>query len=111
MIEISLGRVEIPDGEMRGFTRGAARILVARVNGELAAIDDGCNHSGCSLSEGSLCEFERMKCVRCPCHGIDFEVRSGRNVTIPRICDDQAKFPIREAQGEIFVQIPEVLLR
>src|SRR5688572_4743539 len=61
------------EGDMKAFNVGDARIAVAYVNGVFHAFDDTCTHMACSLAEGDLEETT----VICPCHGSEFDVRSG----------------------------------
>jgi len=68
------GRVnEFEEGSMEAFDARGTRIAVAYVNGTFHAFDDTCTHRGCSLAEGDLEETT----VICPCHGSEFDVRSG----------------------------------
>lgn len=64
---------DIGEGDMRAFEVRGARIAVANVKGAFHAFDDTCTHMQCSLAEGELEET----IVICPCHGSEFDVRSG----------------------------------
>jgi nitrite reductase/ring-hydroxylating ferredoxin subunit len=69
-----LGRADdLEVGSMRAFDVRGVRIAVANVDGTFHAFDDTCTHVGCSLAEGDLEETT----VICPCHGSEFDVRSG----------------------------------
>jgi 3-phenylpropionate/trans-cinnamate dioxygenase ferredoxin subunit len=46
---------------------------VANVDGAFYAFGDTCTHRACSLAGGDLEETT----VVCPCHGSEFDVRSG----------------------------------
>jgi nitrite reductase/ring-hydroxylating ferredoxin subunit len=67
------GAEEIGSGGLAAFDTPAGRIAVANVGGVLHAFDDTCTHRGCSLSEGDL----DGPVVTCPCHGGEFDVRTG----------------------------------
>ena len=70
----AVGRVEdFEEGSLRAFDVRGVRIAVANVSGAFHAFDDTCTHVGCSLAEGDLEETT----VICPCHGSEFDVRSG----------------------------------
>ena len=70
----AVGRVEdLEEGGLRAFDVRGVRIAVANVDGAFHAFDDTCTHVGCSLAEGDLEETT----VICPCHGSEFDVRSG----------------------------------
>jgi nitrite reductase/ring-hydroxylating ferredoxin subunit len=64
---------DLGEGEMRAFDVGGTKIAVANVRGAFHAFDDTCTHMACSLAEGDLEEAT----VICPCHGAEFDVRSG----------------------------------
>jgi nitrite reductase/ring-hydroxylating ferredoxin subunit len=71
---VVVGRVDdLAEGGMGAFDVRGNRIAVANVNGAFHAFDDTCTHMGCSLAEGDLEETT----VICPCHGSEFDVRSG----------------------------------
>jgi nitrite reductase/ring-hydroxylating ferredoxin subunit len=71
---VVVGRADdLEEGGMRAFDVQGTRIAVAHVNGTFHAFDDTCTHMGCSLAEGDLEETT----VICPCHGSEFDVRSG----------------------------------
>jgi nitrite reductase/ring-hydroxylating ferredoxin subunit len=71
---VGVGRADdLEEGGMRAFDVQGTRIAVAHVNGAFHAFDDTCTHMGCSLAEGDLEETT----VICPCHGSEFDVRSG----------------------------------
>jgi nitrite reductase/ring-hydroxylating ferredoxin subunit len=67
------GANELGEGEMRMVEVRGTKIAVANVGGAFHAFDDICTHMGCSLAEGDLEETT----VICPCHGSEFDVRSG----------------------------------
>ena len=45
--------------------------------------------------------------VVCPCHEYCFELGTGRNVTIPRLCSDQHAFPVRVENGRVLLELEE----
>ena len=70
--DIALGtakQVEV-DGEM---------IAIFNVDGEFFAINDCCTHAQASLSEGTI----ENKTVTCPWHGAQFDLKTGKNLTMP----------------------------
>jgi 3-phenylpropionate/trans-cinnamate dioxygenase ferredoxin subunit len=76
---------------------GTRRVLVARVGGRLKAMDDWCNHAGCSLSRGRL----EGNTVVCPCHEIGFDLDSGKNVTSRGLSGDQPVYPLELFDGQL----------
>lgn len=103
MAEVSVGRADLQDGELRSVEVGKRVVLLARDGDRTFALDDWCNHAGCLLSGGRI---ERSQVI-CPCHEVGFELASGKVMTKPRICEDQARFEIVERDGELFVTLPD----
>ena len=64
---------DLEGGEVRVFDVRGKKIAVANVDGAFYAFDDTCTHRQCSLAGGDLEETT----VICPCHGSEFDVRSG----------------------------------
>lgn len=63
-------RVELPDGD---------ELAVYNVGGEFYATENFCPHKGAPLSDGALCGH----IVECGWHGWQFDVRSGKCLTVP----------------------------
>jgi nitrite reductase/ring-hydroxylating ferredoxin subunit len=70
---------DVPRGEMRSFHAAGEDVAVAHLDGEVYAFGDVCTHAYCSLAEGDL--EETM--VICPCHGSEFDVRTGEVLSGP----------------------------
>ena len=85
------------EGELRGLEIGERLVLLACQGGRVTAMDDSCNHAGCLLSGGWI--DARKRAVVCPCHEYCFELGTGRNVTVPRLCGDQQAFAVRVVDG------------
>lgn len=103
LTQLNLGPEDIAEGELRSYEAGGRYILVTRLEGQLHALDDMCNHAGCLLSEG----FLENEAVVCPCHEFAFDVRDGRLVTKPRLCDDQPNFRVWVQNGQIVVNVSD----
>lgn len=102
-MRIRLGRADLAPGTMRGHRLGPERfVLVANLDGRYHAIDDWCNHAGCLLSGGRIVGRD----VECPCHGMTFDLRSGAGTSRPRLCEDQARYPVEIVDGEVVVDLP-----
>jgi 3-phenylpropionate/trans-cinnamate dioxygenase ferredoxin subunit len=67
-------------GKMVGTEAGGKQILVANVDSKYYAIGDKCTHRGCKLSGGTLKE---NGVVACPCHGSNFDLKTGNVVKGP----------------------------
>lgn len=73
------GAESLKSGEMKSFEVNGEQVAVARVGEDLYAFGDVCTHAECSLSEGFL---EGMRVV-CPCHGSEFDIRTGEVLNPP----------------------------
>lgn len=111
---IDVGPSDLVDGELRGLEVGEHLVLLALLGGRISAMDDSCNHAGCLLSggwidarKGEACAAGRRGAVICPCHEYAFELGTGRNVTFPRLCDDQRAFEVRVEGGRVMIRLPE----
>jgi nitrite reductase/ring-hydroxylating ferredoxin subunit len=77
---VTVGKAaDVPAGGLAVFEVAGRRVAVANVGGTFCAFDDACTHRGCSLSEGEL----EGGTVTCPCHGGQFDVRTGAVLAAP----------------------------
>ena len=102
---VDAGPDDLIEGELRGLEIGERLVLLARLNGRITAMDDSCNHAGCLLSGGWI--HEKKSAVVCPCHEYAFQLGTGRNVTFPRLCDDQRAFEVRIENGRVMINLEE----
>src|SRR5256885_1325643 len=86
------------------FDCGAAH-WVGGARGGIPGVSAAVNPRGCRVRGGGV--PERKSGGVCPCHEYAFELGSGRNVTIPRLCDDQRAFEVRIADGRVMIRIDE----
>lgn len=94
---------DIGEGRMRKVEAAGVPVLLARVDGQLCAIQETCSHAGGPLFEGTL----EGTTVTCPWHGSSFDVRTGKVINGPathpapcfetRVRDGQIE--IRKARG------------
>ena len=78
---------------------GERRVAVFNLAGKLYAIDDTCPHVGAPLGGGWV-DGER---VACPMHGWEFDIKTGKGLTVPGC--SVAKYEVREEEGEIQISI------
>ncbi len=64
---------------------GSTGVLLCLVDGVVHAVHDTCTHEDISLSLGVLCEHR----LRCPLHGSQFDVRTGK------VLDEPAEIDLR----------------
>ncbi len=74
-------------------------VVLLLVDGNFFCVDDVCTHDGGPLGDGTL----EGHCLACPRHGAQFDIRTGRAMTMPAT----------EATGHHEVQIDgdDVLVR
>ena len=72
-IETPVKPEDIPEGGMTATKMASKEVLLAKVAGQIYAIDNACGHSGYPLHKGSLNGFV----VTCRWHDAQFDLRSG----------------------------------
>lgn len=82
---------DLPPGGRRSVTVAGRDIVLFNVNGEVFALADRCPHQGGRLSEGRLVGLVEApepgrytwsrpgEIVRCPWHGWEFDLRTGKS--------------------------------
>ena len=100
MSERSITRVP-PPGTMTAFELDGEHLTVANVAGTLYAFADLCPHRQCSLAEGALVDAV----VTCPCHGSQFDVRTGDRLRGPAVRAILV-YAVHEETGELRVELP-----
>ena len=72
---------ELQPGEVKIVHAGLVSLGVYNLEGELYAIEDRCSHDDGPLAEG---DFDAEAGVAiCPRHGSEFDVRTGRPLSLP----------------------------
>jgi cytochrome P450/nitrite reductase/ring-hydroxylating ferredoxin subunit len=89
-----------PEGALRRVEVGGTAVCVARGGDGWLAFDDTCTHEECSLAEGEL----DGEVVICPCHGSEFDVRTGDVVTPPAL-EPLPIYEAREDGGTLYVRL------
>jgi 3-phenylpropionate/trans-cinnamate dioxygenase ferredoxin subunit len=93
---------ELPPGSMKLVSHGDLDIGVYNCGGELFALEDRCSHD-----DGPLCEgvWETDRCVVvCPRHGSEFDLRTGRPLSLPAYLPVRL-FPVRVEGGVVTVTV------
>ena len=103
---------DVPVCPLSELPPGTVRLLVAapelpigvfNAGGELFAIEDRCSHD-----DGPLCEGDwdpDAGVVVCPRHGANFDIRSGRALTLPAYIPVET-YPVKVVDGIVVVEIP-----
>ncbi|MFH0953913.1 MAG: non-heme iron oxygenase ferredoxin subunit [Verrucomicrobiota bacterium] len=77
---------------------GDREIALFRVGDEYFAIDACCSHEKASLLLGDVSDHE----VMCSLHGARFDLRTGRNLSLPAV-RPVASHPVKVENGKIYV--------
>lgn len=93
---------EFPNGERLFVDIGDMPIAIFNIAGQFFAIGDVCTHDDGPLGDGDLEDHNAV----CPRHGAEFDVRTGRAVSMPAVVDIPA-YPVRVVDGMIEVGIPK----
>ncbi len=89
---------EIEPGRAKRVEVGEEAIAVFNLDGDYYAIGDTCSHEEASLSEGDV----YGDCVECPLHGAEFDIKSGKNLTLPAVFPVPA-YPVKVEGDAILV--------
>ena len=114
---------EIPPGGRKIVEAGGREIGIFNLGGEFFAIANRCPHEGASLCRGRIVGLveaddpgtyrysRRNELVRCPWHGWEFDIRTGRSWCDPRgtkvrsyelSLEDGSMLPDAELRAETF---------
>ena len=94
---------DLPPGTVKIVHAGQITVGVYNLGGEYYAIEDRCSHD-----DGPLCEGdwdEDRCCVVCPRHGSQFELSTGRPISLPAT-EPVETYPVRVVDGTIVLELP-----
>ena len=92
---------DLTPNNMTGVEAGGKQILLVNLDGKYYAIGDTCTHKGCKLSGGTLKEGG---IVQCPCHGSNFDAKTGSVVKGPAMTPEPA-FEVKVEKDGVLVNI------
>jgi 3-phenylpropionate/trans-cinnamate dioxygenase ferredoxin subunit len=92
---------EIPLNEGRRFEVNGTPVAVFHLPTGIYAIGDTCSHEEASLSEG----FVEDDLVDCPKHGSQFEIKTGKNLSLPATKPVPAFRVVVEGE-DVYVEAP-----
>lgn len=90
---------EVPPGSVRRIEVGGQAVALFNEGGEFYALADTCSHEQASLSEG----YVEAGVVECPLHGARFDLRTGRNLSLPALFP-VAAYDVRVEAGQVWVR-------
>ena len=93
---------ELSTGERLFVDLGDKPIVIFNIAGQMFAIGDVCAHDDGPLGDGVIEDHN----IVCPRHGAEFDVRTGKVMSMPAVVDIPA-YPVQVRDGTIFVGIPK----
>lgn len=106
---------ELPDGGRAIVQVEGRSIGLYRLGDDIFAIHNYCPHQGAPLCAGNVCgtnlpsgvyEYEYGRAgeiVRCPWHGWEFDIRTGRSLFDPKV--RARAYPVQVSEGKIGIAI------
>ena len=93
---------ELPPGSVKIVIAGPLAVGVYNCDGEYFALEDRCSHDDGPLCEG---DWDPESCtVVCPRHGSNFDLRTGRPLTLPAY-EPVETYPVRVVDGVVKVDL------
>lgn len=107
MASVKIGsKADVPLGGMIGIEVQGKKLVLFNVSGKFYAIDGICSHAGGHLWEGRLINETTVKCPR---HGSEYDVRTGKVLRGPWIpfgkAHDLRAYPVIEDGEELFMDL------
>ena len=93
---------ELPPNSVKIVNAGSITIGVYNLIGEFYALEDRCSHDDGPLCEGDF--DQETGVVICPRHGANFDIRSGRALTLPAY-EPVDVYPVRVVDGIVKVEL------
>jgi 3-phenylpropionate/trans-cinnamate dioxygenase ferredoxin subunit len=93
---------ELPPGTVKIVRAGQIAVGVFHLDDEYYAIEDRCSHDDGPLAEGDFDPENRV--VICPRHGSQFDLRTGRPLSLPAYQPVET-FPVVVEDGWVKVDI------
>ena len=93
---------ELPNGERLFFEIEGKPIVIFNIAGQFFSIADVCSHDDGPVGEGDIEGYN----ITCPRHGAEFDVRTGKVISMPAVVDIPA-YPVRVVDGMIQLGIPK----
>ncbi len=93
---------ELPPGAARAVEVSGLKIALFNVRGEIFAVENRCPHHGVPLDDGVV----RGNIVLCSMHGAEFDLRTGKHLSLPATCDI-ASYVVRVNDQMIEVAVPD----
>jgi 3-phenylpropionate/trans-cinnamate dioxygenase ferredoxin subunit len=93
---------DISEGTTKVVSVNGTSVLLAKLGGNLYAIDNICSHDGGDLGEGVLIDGQ----VECPRHGARFDITTGEATQMPAAVGVD-KYEVKVENGRVYVAAME----
>ena len=93
---------DIPPGGMLPITVDKRPLLLCRLEDRVFAVGAICPHRGAPLAEGRL----HGALLRCPWHGISFDIRTGHRICAPE-CADLKVYTVTVKEKCVWLALPD----
>ncbi len=101
----TVAAAEVQPQQVTLYQWGERRFILTRLDGQVYAFSSECPHASGDMSVSTISRKGR---IDCPDHGYVFDIRSGR-ITWPE--DENyclRKYPVKEVDGVVWVQLPVI---
>src|SRR5688500_19358435 len=93
---------ELPPGERLFIEIEGQSLVIFNIAGQFFSIADICSHDDGPVGEGDIEGYN----IVCPRHGAEFDVRTGKVISMPAVVDIPA-YPVRVVEEMIQLGIPK----
>jgi 3-phenylpropionate/trans-cinnamate dioxygenase ferredoxin component len=97
---------EIPECGMIMRIHENKFVMLAKVNGEIYAMDDICTHEEAPLHEGELGEYkDNPHMLTCPWHAAHFDIRTGKVFQDTPWATDTQTYEVEIEGDDVYVNL------
>jgi 3-phenylpropionate/trans-cinnamate dioxygenase ferredoxin subunit len=89
-------------GDVQRFEHNGLAIAIFRLEDGYFAIEDTCSHEEASLSEGEIEDGQ----IECPLHGAMFDIRTGKNLTLPAVLPVKT-YSVKVEEGDVYLELED----
>ena len=91
---------DLPDSGKLMLEVDDSLVVLVHLDGQYYCLDDVCTHDGGPLGEGAL----EGCAIACPRHGAQFDLKTGKALTMPAT-EDTLAHEVQVEDGQIYVKL------
>lgn len=95
----AIDETEMAEGQLIPVSRQGVNVVLARIGRVIYAVSGKCSQRSCPMFKGTLVGYT----ITCPCHGWQFDVRTGKFLNAPGLCLEI--YPTKSEAGSVFVNL------